>query len=267
MIAMRLLLVAAALWGLQDAPARVPGGKVEWWKDVPLALKRAKLEQRALLLYFTDGSVPCKALEDGAFSSDVVAALAKDVIPVLLECMDEKAHEEMKTRFEVGGFPTTAFADPEGKPLGELATQEADAMAAEIAKIARRHPGRPVLWARSQEAGVATARAAEKPLAIYFHDGKQDLIEAQDRVRKLTGSTRADKFTWVEMAATNDDKDPWKVKYEYYDLPAVVILDPRPEDPMKRVLSLFEIYAKSKPATVQQKVDKALKKYKDTKTK
>jgi len=262
---MKFMLAAAAVWFLQDAPPRVPGGKVEWWKDVPLAMKRAKLEQRALLVYFTDGSVPCRALEDGAFSSDVVAALAKDLIPLMLECPDDKAHEELRSRFGVEGFPTAAFADPEGKPIGELSSQDADGMAAEIAKMAKRHPGRPVLWARSQDAAIATARAAEKPLAVYFHDGKQDLIEAQEKVKKLTGSTRADKFTWFEMTATNDDKDPWKVKYEFYDLPAVVILDPRGDDAMKRVLALFEVYAKSKPAKIQEKVDRALKKYKDTK--
>lgn len=264
---MKIILVTAALWCLQDSPARAPGGKVEWWKDVPFAMKRAKLEQRALLLYFTDGSVPCRAFEDGAFSSEVVAALAKDLIPLILECPDDKAHEDLRTKFDVSGYPTAVFADPEGRPLGEISNQETDAVAGEIAKMARRHPGRPVLWARSQEAGIATARATEKPLAIYFHDGKQDLIEAQDRVRKLTGSARADKFTWVEITATNAEKDPWKAKYEYYDLPAVVLLDPRPEDAMKRVLSLFEIYAKTKPVKIQEKVDRALKKYKDTKVK
>jgi len=265
MTLMKLLLVAAALGCLQDTATRAPGGKVEWWKDVAFAMKRAKLEQRALLLYFSDGSVPCRALEDGAFSSDVVAALSRDLIPLILECPDEKAHEELRSRFGVDGFPAAAFADPEGKPLGEISDLEADAVAGQIAKVAKRHPGRTVLWARSQEAAIATARAAEKPLAVYFHDGKQDLIEAQERVRKLTGSTRADKFTWIEIAATNEDKDPWKVKYEYYDLPSVVILDPRPDDAMKRVLSLFEIYSKTKPAKIQEKVDRALKKYKDTK--
>lgn len=264
---MRIIVLAVALGCLQEAPPRVAGGKVDWWKDAAHAMKRAKLEQRALLLYFTDGSVPCKALEDGAFSSEAVAALAKDLVPVLLECSDEKAHEDLRTKYEVSSFPTAFFADPEGRKLTEISDQEPDAVAAEIAKVAKRHPGRPVMWARTLDEGVAAARAAGKPLAAYFHDGKQDLAEAQDRVRKLTGSTRADKFAWIEILATNAEKDPWKVKYEYYDLPAVVLFDPRPEDPMKKILSIFEIYAKTKAARIQEKVDKALKKYKETRTK
>jgi hypothetical protein len=260
-----LLILAAAAVLLQETPSAPAGGKVTWRRDPSVATKRARLEQRALLLYFTDGGLACRALDAGPFSDNAVVAAAGKLIPVLLECSDEKANVELRKQYAVTGFPTMLMLDPDGKSLGEVTAREAPAIAAELDKTAKRFPGRSVLWHSSLDEGVARAKEEKKPVAIYFHDEKEDLADAQDRITKLGGTNRVEKFVWVEVAATNADQDANKTTYEYLGLPAVAFLDPRFEKP--RRMGVFEITAKTKPDRVQEKLETALKKYKDAKVK
>ena len=51
---MKLLLAVLVAAAVVQEPAAKPGGKVEWGRDLPAAEKRARLEQRAMFLYFTD---------------------------------------------------------------------------------------------------------------------------------------------------------------------------------------------------------------------
>lgn len=260
-----LLILAAAAVLLQDPSAAPAGGKVTWRRDHSVAMKRARLEQRAALVYFTDGGLACRALDAGPFSDNGVVAAAAKVVPVLLECSDEKAHAELRKQYGVTGFPTLLLLDPEGKSIGEVGGRESGAIAADLDKAAKRFPGRAVLWHSSIDEGVARGKEDKKPVAIFFHDDKEDLADAQDRLTKLAGSNRLEKFVWVEIVAANDDKDANKTTYEFISLPAVAFVDPRGEKP--RRMGVFEIGAKAKSKDVQDKLDAALKKYRDAKVK
>jgi len=261
---MKTLLILALVVFLQDPPTAPVGGKVTWRRDPSVALKRARLEQRAALLYFTDGGLACRALDAGPFSDNGVIASAGKLIAVLLECSDEKANVELRKQYAVTGFPTLLVLDPDGKSIGEVGAREGPAIAAELDKASKRFPGRAVLWHSSLEEAVARAKDEKKPVAIYFHDDKDDLADAQDRITKLGGS-RVDKFVWVEIVATNEATDANKTTYEFYGLPAVAYVDPRFEKPKR--MGVFEITSKLKSKDVQDKLDAALKKYKDAKVK
>src|SRR5688572_10483122 len=117
------LAVAAAL--VQDPPSAPAGGSVAWGRDPAAAEKRSRLEQRAMLLYFTDGGLPSKALDAGAFSAKEVASAARRLLPVMLECPDEKAHAEWRTRLKVAAFPSVVILEPDGKTFTEVASREA----------------------------------------------------------------------------------------------------------------------------------------------
>ena len=261
---MRTILLVAVAAALVQDPAK-SGGKVEWGRDPAAAEKRAKLEQRAVFLYFTDGGMPSKALDAGAFSSDNVVSVSRRLLPVMVECPDDKAHADLRSRFKVSQFPSLVILEPDGKTSFEISAREAGELAAELTKTARRFPGRDVLWLSSVEKALEAAKDEPRPVAIYFHAASEDLGDAQDRVVKVLTQGRVDKFLWVELSATMDDKDALKEKYRYYSLPAVAVLDPRFEEP--RWLTTFEVPAKAKPKDVQEKVDTVLKKYKDTKIK
>ncbi len=260
-----LLIAAAAAVFIQDPPAVPSGGKVAWGKDPAASEKRARLEQRAVLLYFTDGGMPCKALDEGAFSSADVVAVCRRLFPVLLECPDDNAHADLRKRLKVSGFPMLAILEPDGKTHTEIQAREPAELAAELTKVARRFPGRDVLWVSTIEAAIDKAKDDPRPVAVYLHTADDDLGAAQDRVVKLAGQSRVDKFIWVELTATNDDKDALKMRFEFLSLPAIGFLDTRFNEPKR--FGIYELTAKVKAKDVQEKLDDRLKKYKDTKVK
>ena len=254
-----MLAVAAAM--VQD-PA---GGKVAWQKDPAAAEKRGRLEQRAVLFYFTDGGTPCKALDAGAFSNSDVISASRRIFPVILECPDDKAWVDLRSRFKVTGFPMLAIVEPDGKTHHEITAREAAEVAAELNKAAKKFPGRDILWLSSLETAVEKAKDDARPIAIYFHGADDDLVAAQDRMVKLGGQSRLDKFIWVELSATIDDKDPLKTKYDIMTLPAIAFVDPRFSPPKQ--FGIYDLTDKRKPKDVQDKLEERLKKYKDTKVK
>ena len=260
-----ILMVSLAAVLAQDPPAAPTGGKVAWGKEPAAAEKRARLEQRAIFLYFTDGGLPCKALDAGAFSSAEVINVCRRLLPVMLECTDEKAHEDWRKRLKVAAFPTLAILEPDMKTSYEITARDAGDLSAELTKAARRFPGRDVMWTSSIEGAIEKAKEDPRPIAIYFHAAEEDLGAAQERIVKLGGQSRVDKFIWVELTATSDDKDPLKQKYEYLSLPAIGWLDPRFSEPKK--MGIFELKASAKAKDVQDKFEERLKKYKDTKVK
>ncbi len=256
-IAMLALLTAAAL----PAPAGL-GGKVEWWKDLAAVRGRAQLEQRAVVLFFGDSNcVVCQGLSEGALSNDRVVAAFRQVLPFLVDCTDPKPHEGLMKEFDVTGFPTLVIADPHGKKIKEIEGKDADAIVAALDEAGKRFPGTPVLWERTLEAAMEKAKAGKKPVGIYFHDGKEEPAKLAARIAKDLGK-RTEKAVWVELVATNDEKDETKLKYKYESLPCIGILDPRKPDPAASPLGMIEILKGDKAETVNKYVDKALEKYK-----
>src|SRR5688572_888099 len=137
-----ILLVTLAAALLQDPPpAAKAGGKIAWGRDAAAAEKRGRLEQRAVLFYFTDNGLPCKALDAGAFSEKEVVAVSRRLLPVMLECPDEKSHEEWRKRLKITAFPTIAILEPDGKTQHEITVREGAEVAAELLKVARKFPG------------------------------------------------------------------------------------------------------------------------------
>jgi hypothetical protein len=262
---MKLLFAVLTTAALLQEPAAKTGGKLEWGRDVAAAEKRARLEQRAMFLYFTDNGMPSRALDAGAFSHDTVIASTKGLFPVIVECPDDKAHADLRTRFKVSGFPTLMILEPDGKTQHEIGTRETAELAAELAKAAKKFPGRVVLWLSSMETALETAKKDRKPLAVYIHPADEDLAAAQERLVKIGGQSRIDKYVWLELSATNEDKDPNKQKYEFYSLPAIAFVDPRFPEPKR--FGVFELEAKAKPKELQDKLEERLKKYKATKVK
>jgi hypothetical protein len=260
---MKTILLAVAAMALLQDPAKT-GGKVAWGSDPAAAEKRARLEHRAVFLYFTDGGMPCKALDAGAFSSGDMVTVCRRVLPVLLECPDDKAHADLRARLKITAFPSLVILEPDGKTQ-ELTARETADLAAELTKVARRFPGRDVLWLSSIEAALAKAKDEPRPVAVYLHVAEEDLASAQDRLLKLATQGRLDKFIWVELAATTDEKDPLKAEYDIETLPAIAFLDPRYSPP--RQFGIYDLKEKAKSKDVQDKLDERLKKYKDTKVK
>ncbi|MDB6016616.1 MAG: trxA [Pedosphaera sp.] len=122
---MRRLLIVLLVCGVA---LRVAAGEVEWLTDLPVALAKAKAEQKRVLLDFTgsDWCPPCQALKKNVLSSPEFGAYAQtNLVLVEVDFPNGKAQSEtlkqanegLKEKFGVSGFPTTVLLDAEGKEL------------------------------------------------------------------------------------------------------------------------------------------------------
>ncbi len=87
-----------------------------WADDHSDALKKAKAENKPLLLYFySDYCTYCEAMDRNVLSDkDIKKALARDVVYLKVN-VDEK--RETAARYNIRGYPTTYLLDPAGKRI------------------------------------------------------------------------------------------------------------------------------------------------------
>jgi thioredoxin-related protein len=83
------------------------------------ALKKAKLENKPVLLYFySNYCTYCEAMERNVLSDkDVKKSLAADVVYLRVN-VDEK--RDTATRYNIRGYPTTYLLDPAGKRIAVI---------------------------------------------------------------------------------------------------------------------------------------------------
>ena len=91
--------------------------RVEWlpWSDEAFA--RAKAADRPVVLDIgASWSYGCRVMDDTTYADpEIVELLTRDYVPVRV---DRDRRPDVDDRFNLGGWPTTAFLTPDGKLLG-----------------------------------------------------------------------------------------------------------------------------------------------------
>jgi thiol:disulfide interchange protein len=93
---------------------------VEWEKDFPAAIERARSEGKPVLVnFYADWCVWCKRLESTTLRDAKVAALLSDrVVPVNLNVDGDG--RELSNRYHVDGLPTILVLDASGNEIGRI---------------------------------------------------------------------------------------------------------------------------------------------------
>ena len=103
-----ILFVAAALAILNPSSLLA--------EDYSSALKRAKAEDKAVVLYFSSAYCPyCVAMERDVLSDKEVARTMKQSL--VLVRIDVEIRSDLARKYGVRGYPTTCLLEPSGKPL------------------------------------------------------------------------------------------------------------------------------------------------------
>jgi thiol:disulfide interchange protein len=94
--------------------------EVEWAKDLPGALERAKAEGKPVLVnFYAEWCVWCKRLESTTFRDDQVKTMLRDrVVPVSLDV--EGDGRELSDTYRVDGLPTILVLDGSGAEIGRI---------------------------------------------------------------------------------------------------------------------------------------------------
>jgi len=93
---------------------------LDWEKSWDRAFKRARSEDKVVMVeFYAEWCVWCKRMESTTFrSSEVVDLLAAGAVPLRLDA--EREGKILAGRFNVQGFPTILFLDPDEREVGRV---------------------------------------------------------------------------------------------------------------------------------------------------
>jgi thiol:disulfide interchange protein len=94
--------------------------EVDWSRDLPAALERARAEGKPVLVtFYADWCVWCKKLESTTLSDNAVRTVLRDqVIPVTLDVDGDG--RELSNVYRVDGLPTILVLDGNGREIGRI---------------------------------------------------------------------------------------------------------------------------------------------------
>ena len=94
---------------------------IPWYKaDLEDALKETKKNQKIIMIdIFAEWCMPCRELDETVFSRDDVAQALIDVITIRVDGDTDKGMELIE-KYNVTGFPTVLFLDPDGEEIDRI---------------------------------------------------------------------------------------------------------------------------------------------------
>ena len=94
--------------------------EVDWGKDLPAALERARAEGKPVLVnFYANWCVWCKRLESTTLSDNDVKTVLRDrVVPVRLDVDGDG--RELSNKYHVDGLPTILVLDSTGREIGRI---------------------------------------------------------------------------------------------------------------------------------------------------
>lgn len=191
-----------------------------------------------------------------------MAAAAKGLVAIYVDCTKDGAHQDLMTKYAVRGFPTVIFTDPEGKQVGQMTDRSPAGLKAQIEQVIQRHKRAGFPEGTLDEAAAA-AREGTKLLAVLFvEEGDSDGLTAMTAavygdaaLEQLRG-----RFQWVKRPLKEAKKaTPEAKSFKASKSPTLVLIDPRGEGELPKQILGTATSGKGLKAVLEKALDKAEK--------
>ncbi len=152
------------------SPRANRANEIEWMSWGPDAFDRARSQDKPILLSISAVWCHwCHVMDETSYSdSGVIAAINERFVPVRV---DNDRRPDVNARYNMGGWPTTAFLAPDGSTLTGATYLPPDRMRRALDEIAR--------FYAENKAGIAEhAAQGDPPRADYVPSSRSDLREA-----------------------------------------------------------------------------------------
>lgn len=167
---------------------------------------------------------------------------AGKIVCVLVDCDWGRKNKDLTDKYEIRGYPTVVFTDPDGKEVGRLGDRSAAALLRQINDLASRYTR--AAYAESWEKALAQAKAGSKPLVYVFGDGA---ALDDPSLREFRGN-----FVFVKGEIRGADAKRFGVTE-----PAILVLDPY----SRKTELLRKISGAKSAAELRRELLDALKKF------
>ena len=101
----------------------------------------------------------------GAFSDKAVIEASAKILCVFVDCDWGKKNNDLSEKFQVRGYPTVAFCDPDGNVVAKLQSRDPAAVAAQIADVVKQY-GKAAF--ENFEKASVYAKESKKPVLYLF---------------------------------------------------------------------------------------------------
>jgi len=193
-------------------------------------------------------------LSAGAFSDPAVMEASKKLMCVFVDCDWGKKNNDLSDKFNVRGYPTVVFCDPEGKQVASLGSREPSAVASQIAEVAKKYGGKGGF--ESFEKAVAVAKEEKKPvLYVITKPGVASSLAAAVADPSLKELT--DRFVIAQSEVGKDNADAKALSVTESTL---LVLDPGADLKAK---PLLKITGKKDLKEIRKQLEATLKKFEE----
>jgi hypothetical protein len=159
-----------------------------------------------------------------------------------VDCDWGKKNADLAERYRVGGYPTVAFCDPEGRLIRLLEERDPESVAKQILEFSAKYPGKPdqgipipkiigKTWLQAR----ADGKRFSKPVLLYFSDDSPastsvNLALMNELLRETVGQFV---FAKADYRKGSDDC----VKFDVSRAPTILVLDCSLEKPEEKPLA------------------------------
>lgn len=152
----------------------------------------------------------------------------KGLVPVMVDCTKPGQNEDLQTRFNVKGYPTTIFLGANGEKVADLGGRAAAQVKSQVEDIIRQHSRPTFVTTETVEQGLARAREAGKLLGVLFADEREpDAGPVMDLILGQPMAQLREQFVWLKRPVHGDkNKATDEAKALSVSKAAVVLLDP-----------------------------------------
>lgn len=193
-------------------------------------------------------------MDADAFSSDKVVQASSKLILVLVDCSGGKFKDE-RTKYEVGGYPSIVFLDPDGNKVGKLGDRSPDGVVKQFEELAEKH-GRAAAWLE-WDVAVEQAKEQKKPVVILFTTPKADSQALETAVADDLLKDLRERFVCSKAEIKSDLAKRFKVSGG--SQPVLIVADPNLEKPEEKLLK--KLTGKKSAKELKKELESAIKKF------
>lgn len=185
---------------------------------------------------------------------------SENVVCVFVDCDWGNKNTDLSKKYDVGGYPTVIFTDPDGNKLEEMGDDRAEGFAKQIESVGSKYRGK-VNWQESWEKAAEVAKEEKKPVILVFVTEKDESKKLEEALADNLLKDLREKFVLVKSPIKKDSEEAKKFGVATSAQPVLFVVDATAEKPEEKPLK--KVTGKKAAKDLKKDLEAALKAFSD----